>query len=216
MENLKILSLNLGRPFIPIKDSKKRKVITESIIKQDYDLAMLQGENISRNVDLNELNKSSYNISEGNNTITLYKSNIETFTSIHTTNIGNCLVLYHNRKPLACLNINCKDYNDVKDILEMCEFYTNPNSEGYVRRVIVTGSFQKDIDISELSDRLDLQDISPSLSQDLCQNNKMLNHFLISKNLEFKDTYKLVSLALKTKIEADYPIEANITYKKVR
>ena len=43
MENLRILSMNLGRRFVPIKDKGKREYITDFIKEEGYDIVMLQG-----------------------------------------------------------------------------------------------------------------------------------------------------------------------------
>ena len=53
MKNLKILSMNLGRGFVPIKDKRKREYLMEFIKEENYDVVMLQGTNICHNLDLN-------------------------------------------------------------------------------------------------------------------------------------------------------------------
>ena len=49
MKNLKILSMNLGRGFVPIKDKGKREYLMDFIKKEDYDIVMLQGNRIGSN-----------------------------------------------------------------------------------------------------------------------------------------------------------------------
>ena len=49
MKNLKILSMNLRRGFVPIKDKGKREYLMEFIKKEDYDIVMLQGNRIGSN-----------------------------------------------------------------------------------------------------------------------------------------------------------------------
>ena len=51
MKNLKILSMNLGYGFIPIKDRKKKMILKEQIKKEDYDIVMLQGNSITVNYE---------------------------------------------------------------------------------------------------------------------------------------------------------------------
>ena len=53
MKNLKILSMNLGKSFIPDIDRRKREYITDFLDEKSYDIIMLQGDNIPRNLDLN-------------------------------------------------------------------------------------------------------------------------------------------------------------------
>ena len=42
MKNLKILSMNLGKSFIPVIDRRKREYITDFLDEKSYDIIMLQ------------------------------------------------------------------------------------------------------------------------------------------------------------------------------
>ena len=76
MKNLRILSMDLGKKYIPIKDRNKKRFVTEFIDHEKYDVVMLQGNRISSNIDLNYLEDTHYSIcSSSDKVVTLFNWN---------------------------------------------------------------------------------------------------------------------------------------------
>ena len=73
MKNLKILSMNLGRSFIPIKNDARKQKVTSLLENGNYDIIMLQGDNLDKSVDFKQL---GYIYSDPNNKKTFTLSNI--------------------------------------------------------------------------------------------------------------------------------------------
>ncbi len=218
MKNLKILSMNLGRGFVPIKDKRKREYLMEFIKEENYDVVMLQGTNICHNLDLNRFLgyyeiQRCYNFQE--RVVTLYKL-WEGQTSYGKSDVMGH-VFYNKKGPLACINVNCKDSKNFDDVFNICDHYSRQDSKGFVRNRIVAGRFPREVDINEFCDRFDLTDVSTSVGQEshIKNNREMLNHFFISRNLEIDSVHKLVGMTEESKIGEAYPIEASISYKKV-
>lgn len=218
MKNLKILSMNLGFGFIPIKDRNKKIILEEHIKKEDYDIVMLQGNFIGLNCKKMGYEKTNCN----DKAVTLLKKGL----SISSTDLAsgsslniNTLVTSYCCKPVAVINVNCKDNNlNVRlydTLLNICERYSNPKSAFFVRRLIVSGRFPKDFDINNFCSMFDLEDISTKVGQEShAKNNKeMVNHFFMSKIIEKESVHKLVGMTEVSKIGEAYPIE--VTLKKV-
>ncbi len=213
MKNLKILSMNLGRGFVPIKDKGKREYLMEFIKKEDYDIVMLQGNRIGSNRLFKDLGYSSADSSK--NVITLgFKREIAENSS---TDELNCSIISNITMPLELINVNCKDSKKFDDVFNTCDYYSRQDSKGFVSSRIVAGRFPREVDTNEFCDLFDLEDVSTLVGQKTHtkNNREILNHFFISRNLEIDSIHKLVGLTENLGIGEAYPIEASISHKKV-
>lgn len=213
MKNLKILSMNLGRGFVPIKDKGKREYLMEFIKKEDYDIVMLQGNRIGSNRLFKDLGYSSADSSK--NVITIgFKREIAENSS---TDELNCSIISNITMPLELINVNCKDSKKFDDVFNTCDYYSRQDSKGFVSSRIVAGRFPREVDTNEFCDLFDLEDVSTLVGQKTHtkNNREILNHFFISRNLEIDSIHKLVGLTENLGIGEAYPIEASISHKKV-
>ena len=213
MKNLKILSMNLGRGFVPIKDKRKREYLMEFIKKEDYDIVMLQGNRIGSNRLFKDLGYSSADSSK--NVITLgFKREIAENSS---TDELNCSIISNITNPLELINVNCKDSKKFDDVFNICDYYSRQDSKGFVSSRIVAGRFPREVDTNKFCDLFDLEDVSTLVGQKTHtkNNREILNHFFISRNLEIDSIHKLVGLTENLGIGEAYPIEASISHKKV-
>ena len=55
MQNLRILSMNLGRNFVPVIDKNKKTLVTNYLNAESYDFIMLQGNNLDSNINLSSV-----------------------------------------------------------------------------------------------------------------------------------------------------------------
>lgn len=213
MENLRILSMNLGRGFVPIKDKRKREYLMEFIKKEDYDIVMLQGNRIGSNRLFKDLGYSYADSSK--NVITLVSK--REIVENSSTDELNCSIISNITNPVELINVNCKDSKNFDDVFNICDYYSRQDSKGFVRTRIVAGRFPREVDTNEFCDAFDLEDISTLVGQKThAKNNReMLNHLFISRNLECVNIHKLVGMSEVSKIGEAYPIEASISYKKV-
>ncbi len=221
MENLKILSMNLGYGFIPIKDRKKKRILKEQIRKENYDIIMLQGNSI----DVNYEDLGYEAVNDSGKVVTFFKEENLPICATKFSGRGtvNTLVTSYYSRPLAVINVNCKDKDNSYDVrsfdtvLDMCKKYSNPDSEYFVRRMIVAGRFPKGVDTNAFCDMFDLDDVSTlvGIETHIKNNKEMLNHLFISRYLECNDIHKLVGLSEVSRVGEAYPIEASISYKKV-
>ena len=213
MENLKILSMNLGTGFIPIKDKKKKEILREKL-EEDYDIILLQGNNISFNFD-----DSNYNaINDNNKLVTLISKDCKSFRANSLGSaLQNNIVIYYGNRPLLVMNTNCKQLTDFKRFVDMTSEYSDKDSPYYIRSRIVSGRFPEGINITRFCEKFGLKDLSSPVGQSFHEEHgrKMLNHFFISDNLECKEFYKLVGLVEHSKAFEAYPMEASIGYQKV-
>lgn len=217
MENLRILSMDLGKRYIPIKDRNKKRFVTEFLAHENYDVVMLQGSHISSNVDLEYLRKKGCSIHQTNNELITFSNQANHFfSSIGNFNV-NTSTLCFNRRTLPLININCKDKDDFKDVYNFCKRYMDYSTEYYTGRFLITGKFPREVDTNEFCDMLDLDDISSRVALDSYEkyNHEMLNHFFISRNLECRSIHKLVGMTEVAKIAEAYPMEVVLTHKKV-
>ena len=124
MENLKILSMNLGMGFVPIRDKKKKEILREKL-EEDYDIILLQGNNISLNLD-----DSKYKtITDNNKTVTLLKKEFANFKSGPTgVSLQNNLIVYYGNRPLVVMNVNCKQIANFKSVVERISEYSDKDS----------------------------------------------------------------------------------------
>ena len=214
MENLKILSMNLGRSFIPIKDKSKRELITDFIRDEDYNIIMLQGNNLTSNISFNDFGYNAINYE--NKMAILYDSKLIGFSNVDKSKFANSTIIY-DEGPIACINVNCSNPNNMSDVFEMCDAYSNPHRKHSVNTRIIAGRFPKELDTNEFCDLFDLEDISTLVGRDShTENNRdMLNHVFISRNLEASNIRKLVGLTEVSKVGEAYPVEAVLSYKKV-
>lgn len=213
MKNLKILSMNLGRGFVPIKDKGKREYLMEFIKKEDYDIVMLQGNRIGSNRLFKDLGYSSADSSK--NVITIgFKREIAENSS---TDELNCSIISNITNPLELINVNCKDSKKFDDVFNICDYYSRQDSKGFVSSRIVAGRFPREVDTNKFCDLFDLEDVSTLVGQKTHtkNNREILNHFFISRNLEIDSIHKLVGLTENLGIGEAYPIEASISHKKV-
>ena len=213
MKNLKILSMNLGRGFVPIKDKGKREYLMEFIKKEDYDIVMLQGNRIGSNRLFKDLGYSSADSSK--NVITLRSKRAIAENS--STDELNCSIISNITMPLELINVNCKDSKKFDDVFNTCDYYSRQDSKGFVSSRIVAGRFPREVDTNEFCDLFDLEDVSTLVGQKTHtkNNREILNHFFISRNLEIDSIHKLVGLTENLGIGEAYPIEASISHKKV-
>ena len=212
MKNLKIFSMNLGRRFIPVKDKRKKEYLRDFIKEEDYDIIMLQGNDINvsyRNLGYEEINSN-------NKVITFLRSSF-LVCDIDFSNFGivNSFVTYYDRSPLSIINVNCKNPKDMDKVFKACDVYSKEDDPHYVKSRIVAGRFPREVDTNLFCDAFDLEDVSTLIGQKThAKNNReMLNHFFISRNLECMNIHKLVGMTEESKIGEAYPIE--VTLKKV-
>ncbi len=215
MENLRILSMNLGRRFIPVKDRKKKELVTNFLNQENYDIIILQGSNIKNTLNIKKLNYK--HISSFNN-MTLTRKDLPLFNDCNSK-VFNSSIIYIEGKPLAIINVNCKSIKDMPLVYKASELYTNnPDDIHYVSDMIIAGRFPKEIDTNKFCDLLSLDDISTIIGRKTHQDNnkEMLNHFFISRTLKCSDTHKLVGMTEISKIGEAYPIETGMAYKKIK
>mgnify|MGYP005804326373 CR=1 FL=1 len=209
MENLRILSMNLGRRFVPIKDKGKREYITDFIKEEGYDIVMLQGNYINLGVDnyitVNNNKKVSLLCHDG---LTGFDSEVG-YKDVKSS------IIYCNNFVLACINVNCKNANNMSDVFKVCDDYSRHDSEYYLSDRIVVGRFPREVDTNQFCDMFDLEDVSTLVGRDthIKNNREMVNHFFISRNLEALSVHKLVGMTEVSGIGEAYPIE--VTLKKV-
>ena len=218
MKNLKILSMDLGKRFISVRDKKRKEQMIDFVMEKDYDLILLQGSNVEKMIDLSYFEKADYNINITNKKmVTLLRPEYKFFSVSTESNECSRNIFYYERRPIACLNVNCKYAENFYDVLEGCDFYSNPKSYGYVPSRIITGKFPRGIDTNEFCDAFDLEDVSTLVAHKahIEYNQEMLHHLFISRNLDCKNIHKLVGLTEVSKIGEAYPIKATISYKKV-
>ena len=209
MNNLKILSMNLGRGFVPVKDKGKREYLMDFIKKEDYDIVMLQGGGI--NLDIHNY----VTVNDNKRVSLLCHDRLTAFDSeVEYKNVKSSIIYYKNAV-LACINVFCNNPKDFHDVFAVCDAYSRYDSEYYLSNRIVAGRFPKCVDTNEFCDMFDLEDISTLIGQQShTENNReMLNHFFISRNLECMNIHKLVGMTEESKIGEAYPIE--VTLKKV-
>lgn len=216
MKNLKIVSFNIGSKYIPIKDNRKKQIITDFINEEDYDIVMLQGDNVSSNINTKSLD---YNSTKFNNrVVTLYKDGLPLLGELTYGGVCNVSLTNYARTFLACININLKNNNEVREMIEVCNKYGNYDSEYFVRNRVVAGKFPSGFNLQGFCNEMDLVDISSLIGKSYYDKNdkEMLNHILISKSLESEDVHKCIGIVDIAKVGEDYPIEASLTYKKIR
>ncbi len=210
MENLKILSMNLGRRFIPIKN--KKELVTSYINEEAYDIVMLQGKNLSSNIDFSKLNYEA--IGYLNRMAVLYDNELKGFDIKSESPVVSSTIIY-NKSPIACINVCCDKISGMKDVFEVCNAYSKSDTIHTIKTRIITGKFPKEVDTNNFCSMFDLEDISTLVGQDshAKNNREIVNHFFISKNLECVNIHKLVGMTEVSKIGEAYPIE--VTLKKV-
>lgn len=218
MNNLRILSMNLGGRFVPVKDREKREYLMDFIKEEDYDIVMFQGNNINNSININGL--AHYKpVNYNNRNLILHDLSLHCFRGDFESKVINSAIVDWN-KYLACISVNCKSFFDIDNVLDVCYDYSNPSSSYYVESRVVTGRFPKGFDTNDFCDKHDLEDVSSLVGQDThVKNNKeMLNHLFISKDLEVSNIHKLIGMTEVSKIGEAYPIELTIkpkTLKKV-
>ena len=215
MKNLKILSMNLGKAFVPIKDNSKREYITNYISHEDYSIIMLQGNILTSNIDFSKLDYNAINYR--NRMALLYDKDLKGYDIDFKSKVVSSTIMF-NSGPMAWINVNCDNPKNMKDVYKVCEAYSNPNTEHVVKTRIVAGRFPREVDTDSFCDMFDLEDISTLVgAMSHSKNNReMLNHFFISRNLEALNVHKLVGMTEVSKIGEAYPIEAVLTYKLKR
>ena len=218
MENLRILSMNLGRRFVPIKDKSKRELITSYINEEKYNIVMLQGNKINNSININCL-ENYKPVNYNNRNAILHDLTLRCFRGDFESRVINSSIVDWGNY-LACISVNCKSFLDIDNVLDVCYDYSNPTSSYYVESRVVTGRFPKGFDIGDFCDKYDLEDVSSLVGKDIhVKNNKeMLNHLFVSRDIEVINIHKLVGMTEVSKIGEAYPIELTIkpgTLKKV-
>lgn len=211
VKKLRILSMNLGRSFVPVKDRKRKAYVADFIKYEDYDVVMLQGDSI-------DLDGSNYTVVNGNKKVSLLcNDRLKGFNSVLGCENVNSSFIYCENSILACINVCCNNSKNFQDVVAVCDAYSKFDSQYYLPTRIVAGRFPREVDINEFCDRFDLTDVSTLVGQEshIKNNRDMLNHFFISRNLEIDSVHKLVGMTEKSGIGEAYPIEASISYKKV-
>lgn len=218
MKDLRILSMNLGRSFIPVRNKKRIEIISKKLVTEGYDLVMLQGEHISRDVNLDYLKAHDYkSVNYNDKAITLAKNQ----TSFCRVDAGkenlSSSFLYYDNKPLVCVNVNCKDDKGFYDVYDLCSDYSREDSQKYVPSRIVAGRFPREVDTNTFCDNFNLEDVSSLVAQNthILNNREIVNHLFISRDLEWDSVKKLVGMTEISRIGEAYPIEASIGHKKV-
>ena len=217
MKNLKILSMNLGKSFIPVIDRRKREYITDFLDEKSYDIIMLQGDNIPRNLDLNYIGMNYEIIKKNKGLITLHNKDIYVSPFSVDSDYIDTNIVYNKVNLLACLNINCKDLKDFYDVDDICKAYCNVNGKQYTKNRIITGKIPREVNLNSFCKSLGLKDISTDIGRITHKENKreIINHFFISENLEVASIHKLVGLTEVSKIGEAYPIEVSLTHQKI-
>ena len=217
MKNLKILSMNLGKSFIPVIDRRKREYITDFLDEKSYDIIMLQGDNIPRNLDLNYIGMNYEIIKKNKGLITIHNKDIYVSPFFTDSNYIDTNIVHNNMKFLACLNINCKDLKDFYDVDNICKAYCNVNGKQYTKNRIITGKIPREVNLNSFCKSLGLKDISTDIGRITHKENnrEIINHFFISEDLEVASIHKLVGLTEVSKIGEAYPIEVSLTHQKI-
>lgn len=212
MENLKILSMNLGRRFVPIKDKGKRKYLMDFIKAEDYDIVMLQGKAITTNINFSKMDCDA--VTYYNRMTLLYDKPLKGYDSDFKSKVVSSTVMY-NKDLIACINVNCDNPKNMEDVYKVCEAYSNPNTIYNLKTRIVAGRLPREVDTNEFCDAFDLDDISTlvGVMSHVKNNREMVNHFFISRDLEAESVHKLVGMTEVYGIGEAYPIE--VTLKKV-
>lgn len=212
MKNLKILSMNLGRRFVPFKDKGKRQYLMDFIKEEDYDIIMLQGNALTSNINFSKMDYNA--IAYYNRMALLYNRNLQVCDTDFKSKVASATVIC-DKDPIVCINVNCESSNRIEDVFNVCYDYSSINNAHAFATRIVAGRFPKEVDINEFCDVFNLDDISTLVGQEThAKNNReMLNHFFISRNLEALNVHKLVGMTEVSKIGEAYPIE--VTLKKV-
>ena len=211
MKNLKILSMNLGRRFIPVKDKGKREYLMDFIKEEDYDIVMLQGSSI--NLDIHNY----VTVNDNEKVSLLCHDRLKGFDSeVGYKNVKSSII-YCQNSVLACINVCCNNPKDFHNVFTVCDAYSRFDSQYYLSTRIVAGRFPREVDTNEFCDLFDLEDVSTLIGgESHAKNNReILNHFFISRNLEIDSIHKLVGVTEKLGIGEAYPIEASISHKKV-
>ena len=217
MKNLKILSMNLGKSFIPVIDRRKREYITDFLDEKSYDIIMLQGDNIPRNLDLNYIGMNYEIIKKNKGLITLHNKDLYVSPFSVDSDYIDTNIVYNKVNLLACLNINCKDLKDFYDVDNICKAYCNVNGKQYTKNRIITGKIPREVNLNSFCKSLGLKDISTDIGRITHKENnrEIINHFFISENLEVASIHKLVGLTEVSKIGEAYPIEVSLTHQKI-
>lgn len=217
MKNLKILSMNLGKSFIPVIDRRKREYITDFLDEKSYDIIMLQGDNIPRNLDLNYIGMNYEIIKKNKGLITLHNKDIYVSPFSVDSDYIDTNIVYNKVNLLACLNINCKDLKDFYDVDNICKAYCNVNGKQYTKNRIITGKIPREVNLNSFCKSLGLKDISTDIGRITHKENnrEIINHFFISEDLEVASIHKLVGLTEVSKIGEAYPIEVSLTHQKI-
>ena len=189
MENLKILSMNLERNFfLSKKELKTRELLKDKLRYNDYDIILMQRGDLG----LDNKRLGYKKIKKENSLITLYKDKFPGFIDENDLgfDIVSNLVIYYHNLPISIINVNCKNKESFFNIRsfstveKICEKYSNPDSQYYVRSRIVAGEFPKNVDIEEFCQKYALYDISKKESKD------NINHFFISKTFKCEHVIK--------------------------
>ncbi len=206
MKNLKILSMNLGKSFIPVIDRRKREYITDFLDEKSYDIIMLQGDNIPRNLDLNYIGMNYEIIKKNKGLITLHNKDIYVSPFSVDSDYIDTNIVYNKVNLLACLNINCKDLKDFYDVDNICKAYCNVNGKQYTKNRIITGKIPREVNLNSFCKSLGLKDISTDIGRITHKENnrEIINHFFISEDLEVASIHKLVGLT-----------EVSLTHQKI-
>ena len=217
MKNLKILSMNLGKSFIPVIDRRKREYITDFLDEKSYDIIMLQGDNIPRNLDLNYIGMNYEIIKKNKGLITLHNKDIYASPFSVDSDYIDTNIVYNKVNLLACLNINCKDLKDFYDVDDICKAYCNVNGKQYTKNRIITGKIPREVNLNSFCKSLGLKDISTDIGRITHKENnrEIINHFFISEDLEVASIHKLVGLTEVSKRGEAYPIEVSLTHQKI-
>ena len=218
MENIRILSMNLGRSFVPVKDRKRKAYITDFINEEGYDIVMLQGDSIKHNINLKQpqLNSSYNKIVYNDKVATLYKSSLpfddEVMVNFSYDVPVTSSIFSYKDFPMAFINVNCEDPYNIDSVCDICDSFGN---DRYLPTRVVAGRFPREVNINRLCQVLALDDISTLVRQEMYvkNNREMLNHFFISRNLECMNVHKLTGMTEISGIGEAYPIE--VTLKKV-
>lgn len=190
MKNLKVYSMNLGGRFLPIRDRRKKKLITDYLLEQDYSLVLLQGCARKYRVNLSLL-EEKYHCIEGQNTTTLLSREYEFYGSSIFEDTND--FVFYQGSPIACLNVDQR--TDVSKAFATCHAYGNPTHPVFVPYRIVGGNILEEernpfCDLLELKE-VPLEDMPFDWKQEK-------SHLFLSKNLDYDPKTKIVLQKKKT------------------
>ncbi len=223
MENLKIFSFDFGSNSFSLPNSSNTKVlktVTDFIKKENFDIALLQGnENLLYNLCI-KANLGQYEIIDSYaifsrmvRTVFLFKQTLPCLSN-YDGKMCSVFISQLGREPIAFFNVKKNKKDDLEEFKTLYSLYSNSDNDEYVKSRIVSGTFNN-VDIKKLCTDCDLVDISSSVVSNYRGKKGSIDYILISKNLVANEVRKRLDVVDNMKFSSHCPIEASVTYKKV-